>query len=388
MRRIIQLASFILVAIACLGQQSAEPEWQTHVNLPVVVMHKDGGPVSGLPAQDFTVSKGVNGAKLLGVKEVPPAEINGKRPIVIVFDGIANPPDVQKTTRDAILAYLAACVRQQKPINLIVTMQDGPRLAHSSSTPAAVTLAALEQVDKMTHALGGHFSSGVSPEEQAKLKDEIAAEFKRLKDFEREVEVATFYRRFSVQFETLQLISNALMRMPGRKAVLWITSAFPVKVDEGKKLLALGSSIATDTVEWWEMTTQYEKSVRLLNAAQISLYTAEPVKGGGGLAAGGFAGVGAGGNFTDLTFVGLSEISNRTGGMLISFSTDTSKMVDAAEKDMGSYYLIQYELPPPRSYIDWKELGIKVSQDGVKVRKTDSMFLVADKTYYKGSSPQ
>jgi VWFA-related protein len=251
-----------------------------------------------------------------------------------------------------------------------------------------VTLAALEQVDRTTHALGGRFSSGVSPEEQTKLKDEITAEFNRLKDFEQKVEVATFYRRFSVQFETLQLIANALTRMPGRKAVLWITSAFPARVDEGKKLLALGSTIATDTVEWWEMTTQYEKSVRLLNAAQISLYAAEPVKGGGGLASGGFTGVGAGGNFTDLTFTGLGEITNRTGGMVISFATDTSKMVDAIDKDMGSYYLLQYELPPPRNYIDWKELGIKVSQDGVKVRKTDSMFLVADKSYYKGSGPQ
>lgn len=388
MRRSIEIASFVFLAIACFAQQSSAPEWQIHVNLPVVVMHKDGGSISGLSAQNFTVSKGVNGAKLLGVKEITPAEINGKRPIVVIFDGIANPPDVQKTTRDATLIYVAACVRQQKPINLIITTRNGPRLAHSSSTPAAVTLAALEQVDKITHALGGHFSSGVSPEEQAKLKDEIAAEFNRLKDFEQKVEIATFYRRFSVQFETLQLISNALMRMPGRKAVLWITSAFPVKVDEGKKLLALGSTIATDTVEWWEMTTQYEKSVRLLNAAGISLYAAQPVKGGGGLAAGGFTGVGAGGGASDLTFTGLSEISTRTGGMLISFATDTSKMVDAIEKDMGSYYLIQYELPPPRNYIDWKELGIKVSQDGVKVRKTDSMFLVADKSYYKGSSPQ
>jgi VWFA-related protein len=388
MRRLIQLAPLLVVAIACFGQQSPAPEWQTHVALPVVVMHKDGGTITGLSAQNFTISKGVNGGKLLGVKEVTPAEINGKRPIVIIFDGIGNPPDVQKTTRDAILAYVGDCARQQKPVNLIITTQNGPRLVHSSSTPAPVTLAALEQVDKATRALGGRFSSGVSPEEQAKLKDPIAAEFSRLKDFEQKVEVATFYRRFSVQFETLQLISNALMHTPGRKAVLWITSAFPVKVDEGKKLLGLGSTIATDTIEWWEMTTQYEKSVRLLNAAEISVYGAEPVKGGGGLAAGGFAGVGAGGNFTDLTFIGLSEIGSRTGGMLISFSTDTAKMVDAVEKDMGSYYLLDYELPPPRSYIDWKELGIKVSQDGAKVRKTDSMFLVADKTYYKGSSPQ
>lgn len=388
MRKLIQLFSLLVIATACLGQQAPTPEWQTHVSLPVVVTHKDGGSVAGLPAQDFTVSKGVNGAKLLGVKEVTPTEIDGKRPIVIIFDGIANPPDVQKTTRDAILAYLADCVHHQKPVNIILTTQNGPRLVHSSSTPAPVTLAALEQIDKDTHALGGRFSSGVSPGDQAKFKEAIAAEFTRLKDFEHNAELATFFRRFSVQFETLQLISNALMHTPGRKAVLWITSAFPTRVDEGRKLLALGGIVATDTVEWWEMTTQYEKSVRLLNAAQISLYAAEPVKGGAGLAAGGFSGVGAGGSFIDLTFTGLTEIATRTGGMLISFSTDTSKMVDAIENDMGSYYLLDYQLPPPRSYIDWKELGIKVAQDGVKVRKTDSMFLVTDKTYYKGSSAQ
>jgi VWFA-related protein len=386
LRLTISLAVLYFASTVSFAQQSSSPEWQTHVRLPIVVMEKNGSAVAGLHPDDFNISKGVKGAKVAGIKEVSPAEINGKRPIVILFDGIGNPPDVQKTTRDAILSYLGECIRQQQPISVIITTQNGPRLVHSSATPATVTLAALQRLDHITHALGGRFSSGLSPDQQSKLSDQIDSEFARLKDFEQKVEVATFYRTFSVQFEMLQLVGNGLMNAPGRKAVLWITSQFPVKVDEGQKLLALGNtSRARDTVEWWEMTTQYEKSVRLLNAAQISLYAAQPVKGFDGLqlGAGGFTGVGAPGNPTDMTFTGLSAITTQTGGMLIPFTTDVKKMVDIIEKDLGTYYLVDYDLPPPPSRIDWKELGIKVSKQGTRLRKADSLFLVADKTYYK-----
>lgn len=377
------ICSILFVALGGIAQQPTPvSEWPLRAVLPVVVMQKSGEPVEGLHAQDFSVAKGVSGAKVTDVKEVKPAEMNGKRPIVIVFDGIANPPQVQKSTRDAILSYLADSVRQQIPVTVIITTANGARVVHSG-TSAPVTLAALEKVDKATHALGGKFSSGVSADDQRKSADEIDAEFSRLKDFEQKVETATFYRTFSVQFDTMQMIANALGRLPGRKAVLWITSNFPVKVDEGKKLLALGNTtMATDQVEWWAMTTMYEKSVRMLNAANVSIYGAQPANDNEERTPTNNIP-----NFyvspLGLTYVALSDLGNRTGGTIVPFSTDTKKMVDAVEKDLGSYYVLDYQLPAPPQHIDWKELNIKVAKDGVKVRKTDSLFLVADRDFGK-----
>jgi len=368
-----------LFIVTTLGfAQQPELEWLNHIKLPVVVMEKNGDTVRGLKPDSFAISKGVKGAKVTAVQEVEPAEVNGKRPITIIYDGIANPQDVQKTARGGILLYLATAARANEPINLLITTQNGGRLVHSAGTPPAVTLVALEQLDKLTRALGGNFHSSVSPEEEKKNTEAVNAEFNRLREFEQKVETATFYRILSVQFETLQMIANGLAPVNGRKAILWITSQFPVKVDEGKKLLGLNSAIATDVNEWWVMTTEYEKAVRMLNAANISVYTAQPVRGAGLINQPGAIvcapTVAAG---QDLTFIGLNELSSLTGGTRVPFTTDVKKMVDIVQHDIGAYYVIDYELPAPPDRIDWKELGIKIAKDNVNVRRPDSLFLVS-----------
>jgi VWFA-related protein len=379
---------YLQIALVCLSasvvfaqqQQPAPIDWVTHTMLPVVVLTKSGEPVRGLPPDAFAVTKGVKGGKIQSVREVEPAEVNGKRPVTIMFDAIANPVEIQKRTRDGILIYLGNAARQNQPVNLLITTQNGARLMHAANTPPAVTLAALEKVDKATRALGGAFKSEVPDAEQKGAADAIDAEFGRLKDFEQKVETASFFRTLSVQFDTLQLLAQGMARVNGRKAVLWITSQFPVKVDEGQKLLGLSSIHASDANEWWVMTTEYEKTVRMLNAANVSLYTSQPVRIRALLnESDASMPVPTDVTVADLTFTGLNEIATLTGGAHVTFNTDIQKMIDPMLHDLGPYYIVDYSLPTPPERIDWKELGIKVAKDNVNLRRSDSLFLISTK---------
>jgi len=361
MKRVfVLLASFVL---AC-GTMAQNPptDWQTQATLPVVVT-ENGRAVTGLKEADFAVH-GPKDSKVVGVREVAPMQMGEKKPIVLVFDTVANPVAIQNPARSAILRYLAKAVTEGQPLHIIAITDKGADVAHSSGTPPAVTLAALKKLDGETKLFNGTFNYKFDEADAKQKADQVTAEYQRLRAFLKDVHSATVFRTVDEQLLAFQAIGTALSRAPGRKALIWFSSYFPVNIDEGHQRVAILQQFTEDTNESRSFSINYEKAVRILNASSVSVYPAQLDRSGLRL---------SGGQQGADTYSSFKQFADRTGGEIISYDERIEPMVEAAQRDCESYYAVDLKVPQP-SHIEWHTISVKVSKPNVAVRKPDGLF--------------
>ena len=352
----------VLVVLVCvfgvLGQAPSGnvPNSVPIVSIPVSVTNHSGAPVTGLNAASFSLSEDGQNRAPESAREVAPVMVGkGNRIAFVVLDvTVRAQPDTQGETRSVCLQLLASAVTKGTLISLSEMALDGLHVIHEIKTPSSILVSALLQLDDAHHFLT-HRDQLQAMRTAAEDNSLLAAETGRLRRFRRgTIETGKARESFLAQLRAFQEMAGALQRAEGRKTVIWLTRYFPIEVIGDKN-----SPINTDSRFPASASIDYQRTVNLLNAAQISIFPLQiegpeqisPIQ------------VEA----SERTRVVLEQFAESTGGTVLGASDSLENVVNHAEDLSTSYYLLTFHPEIIKTGQRWTNLKVRLNDRSLRV---------------------
>jgi VWFA-related protein len=341
------------------------------VSIPVTVMNKSGEPVPGLNASSFSLSQDGGNPTLESVSEVAPITVGKRKAKVafVVLDAIGSTSERQGETRKECLQLLADAVTNESPISLSEIDHDGLHVVHELGTPNSILVSALLQLDKENGFLA-HPDQLRAMDATAEDKTLVAAETDRLRRFRHgTIERSNMMGTLLTQLKAFQEMAIALQHAHGRKTVIWLTSYFPIDINEVEGSINVNSYGITSGFPVKSATIDYQRTIDLLNDAQISVFPAY-------LAADLRTTIVPGQRLGDQrTPVGLGQIAQSTGGELMVFSSALQDLVKRAEDRSTTYYLMTFHPEVPKNGPKWTRLRVQLSEKSLDVKAPRGVFV-------------
>jgi VWFA-related protein len=381
------VASSIAVSAVPSGQgpgQSQPPTFRSATRLvPVSVVVHDGRnrPVDGLKADDFRIledgrevpiaffsvraeTQGATSSSLLEMAAQGRFTNRVQSPtgggvVAIVFDQLNTSDMDQAYGRQRLIGYLRT-IRPDDRVALFALTSTGMRILYDFTRDAESLIRALDRLDRgespaaigLDQRLPPQLVQGLSAFAQGTL-DRMEAHYARL--------------RGTTTLEALEVVSEYLGGIPGRKNVVWISSGFPFSIGEGGPSGMLFSNLRLET----------QRAARALNHSDTAVY---PVDSRGLVAQS--TDVNAPGRVPSLAEVmgpldGVRSIADWTGGRAFFNTNDIGRAITLAVDDSRQTYVLGYY--PVNT--DWDErfrkIDVKVRRSGVQVRHREGYFALA-----------
>jgi len=401
------------------------------VLVDAVVLDREGHPIKGLKAEDFTVTEGGVRQRIASFAErnsehanaaalpVLPPHVTTNRPAitqgnsesgtvaVLLLDGLNTPAQNQIYVKQQMLKFLA---RQYDPntklavialTNKLTVLQDFTQdplllraaldhylaetaaLGHTAGqmeTPSASVPAAI--VNLPAQAKGGPTGSGPDPGLPATLAaggssstifEDIAYMMDR---FERESENFSRDIRISTTLSALEQIARFMSGQNGRKVLLWFSTGFPFSV--------VGDSPSAMEAER-NYGDQIRRTINLLNDAHVATYTIDA----GGLVANSIGDPSLSGRDSEgrihlgidanralssesfqrfSTHDALETIARDTGGRYFGNSNDLDQAIRSALKESSSYYMLGYYPSDKKWDGKFRNIKLQVDRPGTQLR--------------------
>jgi VWFA-related protein len=339
------------------------------VSIPVTVTDRSGEPVGGLNASNFSLSQSGQMQTLESVSEVAPiiaGKRKGKVPFV-VLDALGSPFTAQGETRKECLQLLAEAATNETPISLSEVDHDGLHPVHDLGTPNSALVSALLQLDK-EHSFLAHRDQLKAMETNGGDNSLVAPETDRLRRFRQGTnESLNMMETLLAQLKAFQEMAVALQRAHGRKTVLWLAGQFMVEVNEAEDSINVNSSGIRSPFPVKSATIDYQRTIDLLNDAQISLFPVQmPVD---------WRHIRIPVNAEEISKIGLREIAQSTGGESMAFSDTLPNLVKRAEDLSTAYYLLTFHPEVPKVSPKWTSLKIRLSEQSLDVRSPSGLFV-------------
>ena len=447
-RFVVQITVLVVWAGALVAQQPSPPPEEPGLVLRVttrmvqvdtIVLDKEGHPVKGLKAADFTVTEDGVRQRIASFSErisepanptpppVLPVHVTTNRPAVtqtnaengtvavLLLDGLNTPPQDRIYVKQQMLKFLA---RQYDPNtklavialgNKLTVLQDfthdplllraaldhylaeTPALARSGGqmeTPSASVPA--PTVNLPAQATGGPTSSGPDPGlpatlaaggSNASIFEDIAYMMDR---FEREAENFSRDTRISTTLSALEQIARFTSAQNGRKVLLWFSTGFPFSV--------VGDSPSSMETER-NYGDQIRRTINLLNDAHVATYTIDA----GGLAPESLGDPSLSGRDAEgkihlgidanralsgeafqrfSTHDALETIARDTGGRYFGNSNDLDNAIRSALRESSSYYMLGYYPGNKKWDGKFRQVKLQVDRPGVQLRYRRGYFAV------------
>jgi VWFA-related protein len=447
-RFVVQITVLVVLAGALVAQQPSPPPEEPGlvvrvttrmVQVDTVVLDKEGHPVKGLKADDFTVTEDGVRQRIASFSErisepatpapspVLPPHVTTNRPVVtqtnaengtvavLLLDGLNTPPQDRIYVKQQMLKFLA---RQYDPNtklavialgNKLTVLQDfthdplllraaldhylaeTPALARSGGqmeTPSASVPA--PTVNLPAQATGGLTGSGPDPGlpatlaaggSNASIFEDIAYMMDR---FEREAENFSRDTRISTTLSALEQIARFTSAQNGRKVLLWFSTGFPFSV--------VGDSPSSMETER-NYGDQIRRTINLLNDAHVATYTIDA----GGLAPESLGDPSLSGRDSEgkihlgidanralsgeafqrfSTHDALETIARDTGGRYFGNSNDLDHAIQSALRESSSYYMLGYYPSNKKWGGKFRQIKLQVDRPGVQLRYRRGYFAV------------
>jgi VWFA-related protein len=363
----------------------------TIVEVPVVVTDKSGVHLHGLTKGDFKLLEDAKEQRITSFEEIipnsdrlmvhanPPGtfsnlHVEGQQPhsiTVIVLDTVNTPFLDQSYARGQLIKYLGDHLDSTQVLGLMVIGSKGLRVLSGLTTDPALLIATLKKVggevsgmetfhaDAQAAAADGNTPSGLLGGISAGEAPE--AVFRRFV-FKADAVESTYKQARAIETTLQAFLSLALSLsgMPGRKSVVWATGSFPFYLDSF-------ADVPGDKT----LRTLYERAMKALNDAEISLY---PLDVRGLLSDptyfGNEPGFTPGANSTSLqdsTVNTLKRFAAMTGGRAYYGNNDLASALKHAAEDSSSYYLLGYYLDTRNKKAGWRKLQVSVARKDAEV---------------------
>jgi VWFA-related protein len=416
-----------------LGQKDQQPEANKPQNdiyklsvkanlvlVPVIVVDKHGEHIGHLKPEDFELKEDGSVQKIARLDEltadsakVEKASVgpqgfsnelvvdHPKKLEIIAIDQINTPFASSADSRRGLLNFLAKSNDSNTLLSLVVLSRNGIRVIHPFTSDPSVlndavrkTQSKLTARDTLTQNIPGDTAqadvessmllalladtgvgNGSAGAQAAAARNSINQAYAR-NDASRQNQDAL------ITLECFQQLSEYFAGVPGRKSLIWASSAFPFTLGSTPGEVSRGTTFA----DW-------ERTFRMMQDANIAVYpvdvsglvgsgtanniqsldsTAIKTQGGdGGVSArGGQLAAVENGSLVDPT-IGrqqtMRSLADMTGGLPFYNSNDLSSLFRRAGEDCSQYYMLSF-YSSGSGKNGWRKLSVKVHADGAKVR--------------------
>ena len=408
------------------------------VQVDTVVLDKEGRPVQGLTANDFTVTENGVRQRLTSFSGSVPEPVKPKaapalpphvatnRPMVmqanaesgtvavLLLDGLNTPPESQIYVKQQMLKFLAREYDPNTRLAVVVltdhltVLQDftqdpvllraalnrylakSPAVARAGGgTDTGTVSVPVVSVNLPPQATGGPNITGPDPSLPDTLSaggsnDTIFADIAYMMDrFERESENFSQDTRISETLTALEQIARFMSAQQGRKVLMWFSTGFPF-------------SVVGDTPSSMEAGRNYgdqiRRTINLLNDAHVATYTIDA----GGLAPSSIGDVTQSGRAADgsikhgidvnramshesfqrfSTHDALETIALDTGGRYFG-DNDLGVAIQSALRESSSYYMLGYYPSNKKWDGKFRNIKVQVNRPGVQLRYRRGYFAV------------
>lgn len=406
----------LLLAIASIIAYGDEPQrirtTTRLVQINVVVQNKEGQPVSDLTRDDFSLQDGGK------PQEIAVFSIESARPFtgpvpalpsntftnrvehregtqtsvtVILLDGLNTEFRDQAHAKRQIVKFLEQ-IHPDDHVALYV-LGDGLRVLHDFTSDARPLLRALAKYkghispEFAAESLEGVVSASMLDEEirvgqelDALMERSVPSTIQTMKDFYTS-------RRVELTLRGLEAVANHVARFPGRKNLLWVSSAFPLSLgDDALDVNAWRGGRETRSF-WYEI----EMATRAINNANLAVYPID---------ARGLVGIPAldasrptvegldpitktvdATMWYDqlaLTIGTMKTIAARTGGRAFFNSNDIFGGIRQAVDDSRVTYVLGYYPNHNRWDGRFREVNIRAKRPGLRVRHRAGYFALPE----------
>ena len=380
------------------------------VNVNVVVTDARGDPVKDLGQADFTILDGGQPQKIaffLPIDEGRPLPILAKTPPDTYTNRPAASPDVTILLFDTLnsgwtsqgygLRRVRAFLRQIRPEDHIgiYVLGDDLKAVHDFADDASDLVAAMDRYDD-EHS---HLRAKRTAAEEESTGDTALDRFLLGKDnryhFELDGRASPAYRTdklaFASQMTTasLEAITRQLSTIQGRKTLIWVTDGIgPLghfmsdDLDEYLQRWRGGAGVTLPSVASWEDGADVERMIRLMNGADIQVYTvdARGLETERGLPGGAVAADPAESVIvtTPQPNGEMMELARRTGGRAFFNRNDLETGIRRALDDSRFTYELAYSPDHGKWKGEWRRIQVKVDRPGVTVLARSGYFALPD----------
>jgi VWFA-related protein len=396
----------------------------THLVLvDVVVYDKQGNHVTNLSAVDFvlrdrgkqqkiTVFSDDHAGESLAEKAhqspppLPPGVFTNRPefhrpegpPTILLIDGLNTAIGDQLSSHDAMLRYLRTQLKEGQKI-AILALNESLGLVQDFTTDPRLLMAALDKINSSTSSeLSGSSIQKLTLAEAAALSPAML----RIIDRNNQSRAAeSTDNRVRITLAALRSIARGVAGFPGRKNLIWASSAFPFSLQPGSG-------------EYLDAQRNYGEDIRrtaaLLASARVAVYTVDvrglivgdvyqqtlnpvtdplvqtvqpldnPQTVSEELA-----------NSHDATVEShqtMEDLAKETGGLALYNSNDIKRAVALSAADGDRYYTLGYY--PEGALWDGKfhSIDVKINRDGVKSRHRSGYFAVDAAQSSASETPQ
>ena len=398
------------------------------VTVDVVARDRHGNPVRDLTAKDFRISEQSGSHKsqqqiasfrLLdrSLKNASDSESSAlpavvftnlvstkslsAPPTILLVDGLNTDATTQLQVRQQMVRLLASAPSDVpmavfllgRELRLLQSFTTDTKLLHAAAQRALSleatnlqakdvrddTLSHSSLLEQMAGAEGqSDIPGGPAPGRNSNAL--LAMRALELQRFEREQYAESMDMRAKLTFDALRLIARHVSGYPGRKNLIWLSSAFPLAItpDANLTMVAKFSGMRNYGAEMSAVASA-------LTDAQIAVYPVDP-RGVQTQALFDAQSRGKANPFSEgatlnressvrfLTQASMENLARQTGGKICMNSNDLSECVKRAIDDSSSYYELSYYPTDKNWHGEFRRTSVKTSRPGVQLSFREGYF--------------
>src|SRR4051794_34575544 len=443
------LVGMVLVIAGMLSAQSKEDVISSTteiVTVPVIVNDGSGKVVRGLKKEDFQIRENGKDQRIANFEEVTATpvtisaspeqggiftnKLSAENPValgILLIDFVNTQTVAQPWALQGAINFLHKWKGKgsfQQPMMVAALTSRGLRIIHQATSDPAVLETALQLLSPQPATGADNKSAIESPADPARgpdnqpivvrqLTNESSEIYgKRLKQGQREAEIFDqmersneLVRAHSVDADptttmwALMAISNGVAGIPGRKAMIWCSEAFPFRMVSGVFESPQWTAKHGTTYEDPGLQPLRDAALLAFNRANISVY---PVSTAGLLSPDYFdaalakrtlmtgpqwAAKAMQSQEVDMDNRDYARIlANKTSGTACISSNDIAECIGHALEDSTHYYMLSYYPDPKPKNTGYRKIKVDVKGEKLNVRARESYWHGPAPTY--GVSPK
>ena len=380
------------------------------VLIPTVVNDKSASHISGLKKEDFVLKQDGKTQPIAIFEEVKtdttrlhrsqgehgtftnlePGGSEYHRLSIIVLDFINTPFADQSTARVALLKFLSEVADSGEPMCLLALTSNGLNVLHDFTDDPKALAAALNQAK-------GNSSPMIHEtltDSQHPVGDALAVVLTALMrgTLQNEAQLASLESKtaVSITLQALQQIAKAFRGLPGRKSLIWASSGFPFSLQPASAPSSVFYEPDIPLHGRDEVQSSYDNVWRLMNDAQISIYSVDLRTSNTGtfMTTGGVRPYDMGDPQFDTdaqardqkadTNSTLQTFAENTGGKAFLGGGNLIQSFRQAVEDDKSYYMLGYYVSPKNTKPGWHGISVTAHAKGSHIRYRNGFFLSRD----------
>jgi VWFA-related protein len=404
------IASFVALSLNAQTTEPNEAKFMSSTELvliPTVVNDKSGAYISGLKKEEFSLKQDGKSHPIAIFEEIKtdPARLRrsaGERETfsnfepgggqyhrlnIIVLDFVNTPFLDQANARNALFKFLSEVAESGEPMCLLALTRGGMTRLHDFTDDPKLLAAALRKAESNNAPL--IHESTVDPGHPT--GDSLGATLTKMirGELQAEAELASTESKDAafITVQALQQIAKAFRGLPGRKAIIWASSGFPFSLSPPSALMC---EPACPVHQRDEMQSAYDNLWRMMNDAQIAIYSVDLRSAASGTAMDETT-------FTHPYDIGdpqfdtaaqaqwkvqdtdstLQLFAENTGGKAFLGGGNLMQSFRQATQDDSSYYMLGYYVSR-RAKPGWHQVSVTSSRKGAHLRYRSAFLLSRD----------